>query len=48
MVGAVTEAYVRLRRQAALAEVAPGENPPTMRGWVSASFTSAFFSHGIA
>ena len=48
MVGAVTEAYVRLRRQAALAEVAPGENPPTMRGWVSASFTSAFFSHGVA
>ena len=32
MVGAVTEAYVRLRRQAILAEAAPGENPSAQRG----------------
>jgi hypothetical protein len=31
MVGAFTEAYVRLRRQTFLAEAAPGENPSAAR-----------------
>ena len=32
MVGAITEAYVRLRRQAVLAEGAPDESPSTVQG----------------
>jgi hypothetical protein len=36
MVGAVTEAYVRLRRQAVLAEAAPDESPSTVQGWAAA------------
>jgi len=36
MVGAITEAYVRLRRQAVLAEAAPGENPSRAQGWAAA------------
>lgn len=36
MVGAVTEAYVRLRRHAVLAEAAPGENPSTVQGRAAA------------
>jgi hypothetical protein len=31
MVGAITEAYVRLRRQAILAERAPGEIPSSVQ-----------------
>jgi hypothetical protein len=36
MVGAITEAYVRLRRQAILAGAAPGESPSTVQGWAAA------------
>lgn len=32
MVGAITEAYVRLRREAFLAEGAPDESPSTVQG----------------
>jgi hypothetical protein len=36
MVGAITEAFVRLRRQAVRAEAAPGANPSTVQGWAAA------------
>jgi hypothetical protein len=36
MVGAITEAYVRLRRQAILAEGAPGEIPSTAQARAAA------------
>jgi hypothetical protein len=36
MVGAITEAYVRLRRQAVLAETVPDESPSTVQGWAAA------------
>jgi hypothetical protein len=36
MVGAITEAYVRLRRQAVLAAAAPGDNPSTVQGRAAA------------
>jgi hypothetical protein len=35
MVGAVTEAYVRLRRQVILAEAPPGGIPSTVQGWAA-------------